>query len=186
MKTQHVHIRLEMDDLSFLDEAAEGLISRQMAATILDANLSSDASACRCLAVRYFGGLRTSEAVNLDEAEILDSGFIEVTAAKSKTRRRRLVTIQPALAAWLRATANRGGVLPLRQSNNRLCDAVKRAAVPWGKSVTRHSFCSYHLAEFRSASATALEAGHTEQMLFNHYREIVTPAQSQRFWAIHP
>lgn len=139
MKTQHVHIRLEMDDLSFLDEA-----------------------------------------------EILDSGFIEVTAAKSKTRRRRLVTIQPALAAWLRATANRGGVLPLRQSNNRLCDAVKRAAVPWGKSVTRHSFCSYHLAEFRSASATALEAGHTEQMLFNHYREIVTPAQSQRFWAIHP
>lgn len=152
---------------------------------VLNSALLDDPAACRCLAVRYFAGLRTSEAVHLAETEILtDRGFIEVTAAKAKTRRRRLVTIQPALASWLEATGKRGAVLPLTQSNNRLCEAVKRAAVPWGKSVTRHTFVSYHLAQFGSAARTALEAGHSEQILFNHYRELVTPAASQEFWGI--
>jgi integrase len=64
----------------------------------------------RCLAVRYFAGLRTSEAVALAEAEIKE-GFIEVTARKAKTRRRRLVEIQPVLRAWL----DLGGVLPLQR-----------------------------------------------------------------------
>lgn len=153
---------------------------------VLAANLVIDSSACRCLAVRYFGGLRTSEAVKLDEAEIIHGRFIEVTAAKSKTRRRRLVTITPALAAWLLATQRHGGTLPLLQSNNRLCEAVKRGAVPWGKSVTRHTFVSYHLAEFGSAAKTALEAGHTEQILFNHYRELVAPDVAREFWKVLP
>jgi integrase len=153
---------------------------------VLEANLAIDPSACRCLAVRYFGGLRTSEAVKLEEAEILHGRFIEVTAAKAKTRRRRLVTITPALAAWLLATQKHGGTLPLHQSNNRLAAAVARGAVPWGKSVTRHTFVSYHLAAFGSAAKTALEAGHTEQILFNHYRELVPPDVAREFWAMLP
>jgi site-specific recombinase XerD len=77
---------------------------------VLETARRVDLNAMRCLAVRYFAGLRTSEAVALDEAEI-GSDFIEVTAAKAKTRRRRLVPIQPALRAWL----DLGGRLPLLQ-----------------------------------------------------------------------
>ena len=142
-----------------------------------------DLNACRCLAVRYFAGLRTSEAVALEEKEIkTEAGFIEVTAAKAKTRRRRLVVITPALRAWLAL----GGELPLKQVNNRLRRIVALAGVPWPANVTRHSFCSYHLAEFGNAGKTALEAGHSEAMLFAHYREVVTPAAAAEFWAIRP
>ena len=135
----------------------------------------------RCLALRYFAGLRTTEATGIDEKEI-GTKFIEVTAAKSKTRSRRLVTVTPALAAWLAI----GGVLPLKQIHNRLRAVTLASGVPWGKSVTRHSFVTYHLAAFQSAGQTALQAGHTEQILFNHYREIVTPEVAAEFWAIRP
>jgi site-specific recombinase XerC len=69
---------------------------------------------CRALAVRYFAGLRSIEVERIEEKEIT-APHVEITAAKSKTRRRRLVTIQPNLKAWLAL----GGELPVRgcQSN---------------------------------------------------------------------
>lgn len=45
---------------------------------------------------------------------------------------------------------------------------------------------SYHLAAFESAAKTALEAGHSEQMLFNHYRAVVTQETALEFWSIRP
>jgi site-specific recombinase XerC len=59
-----------------------------------------DLNICRAMAIRYFAGLRTSEVERIDETAIKD-GFIEVSAARAKTRRRPLVTIQPNLRAWL-------------------------------------------------------------------------------------
>lgn len=63
----------------------------------------------------------------------------------------------------------------------------------WPDNVTRHSFCSYHLAKFRDAAGTALEAGHTQEMLFRNYRELltldgalITPELAGEFWGIKP
>jgi integrase len=148
---------------------------------VLEAARKIDLNAMRCFSIRYFAGLRTSEAVALEEKEIGEN-YIEVTAAKSKTRRRRLVTIQPNLRAWLAL----GGVLPLNQVHNRLRAVTRQAGVPWPKNVCRHSFVSYHLAKFQNAGKTALEAGHTEQMLFAHYREIVTSDSAREFFEILP
>jgi integrase len=140
-----------------------------------------DPDICRLLAVQFFGGLRSSEAMRLEESEI-GSRFIEVKAEKCKTRRRRLVTIQPALRAWLAI----GGKLPVVDCWARLV-AVKRASgVPFPANAARHSFCSYHLAQFENAAKTALEAGHSETMLFAHYRELVTPEAAEEFWAVTP
>ena len=136
---------------------------------------------CRTLAVRYFSGLRSAEAFRLSEAEI-KGNYIEVTAAKSKTRRRRLVAITPNLRVWLAL----GGVLPSGRSTGEIARVAARAKVPWPANVTRHSFCSYHLAEHGNAGRTALEAGHSEQMLFAHYREVCTKAAAQEFFAIVP
>lgn len=150
---------------------------------VLETARKSDLNLCRYLATRYFAGLRGSEAASLDESHIHPKrGFIEVTAAKSKTRRRRLVTIQPALAAWLAL----GGVLPLGDVNTKLWKLTRQIGFHWPRNVTRHSFVSYHLGEFQSASKTALEAGHTEQILFNHYRELVTKEDAKEFWSILP
>jgi len=76
--------------------------------------------------------------------------------------------------------------LPLRDVNTQLWDLTRALPFPWPRNVTRHSFCSYHLAEWQNAGKTALEAGHTEAMLFAHYREIVTKEAATAFWALRP
>jgi len=142
-----------------------------------------DPSLCRFMAIRYFAGLRGSEAAAIAESEIkVERGFIEVTAANAKTRQRRLVAIEPNLSAWL----GLGGTLPLRDKWTRHWRLVKSCGVPMPANVTRHSFVSYHLAHFGSASRTALEAGHSEAVLFRHYREVVTREDARRFWEIRP
>lgn len=142
----------------------------------------ADLDVLRHLALRYFAGLRTSEAHRLRESDLkLEQGLLEVPAVKSKTRSRRLVTIQPNLRAWLAL----GGVLrPIGPDTIRR--VIRLAGVPWAHNVTRHSFVSYHLARFESAARTALEAGHTEAMLFAHYRALVTPAAAKEFWELRP
>lgn len=144
-----------------------------------------DLNLCRLLAVRYFAGLRSSEANLLQEAQI-GATHIEVTAANAKTRRRRLVAIQPALRAWL----DLGGSLAFGDKEQRMrkfCAALASAErVAWPHNVTRHSFVSYHVAAFQNSGRSALEAGHSEQMLFAHYRELVTPQAAKEFWAILP
>jgi len=169
------------------DDAADqppGIHTPEQVRTVLEIARKMDLNAMRCFAVRYFAGLRTSEATALDESEI-HKDFIEVTAKKAKTRKRRIVAIQPNLRAWLAL----GGKLPLTQVCNRhaaITAAAKLAGVPWPHNAARHSFVSYHLAKFQSAGKTALEAGHTEQMLFAHYRQIVTPADAKRYFGIFP
>ena len=149
---------------------------------VLDAARERDPDVCRHLAVRYFAGVRSAETHRLTEENImLDRGVLEVPAKKAKTRRRRLVTIQPNLRAWLEL----GGELrPMSPMTVRA--VIKASKVEWHHNVTRHSFVSYHLAQFQNAAKTALEAGHTEQMLFSNYRELVTPAVAAEFWNILP
>ena len=150
--------------------------------TVLETSRRADLDVCRHLAVRYFCGLRTAETHRLVETDIkLDHGYIEVSALKSKTRSRRLVTIQPNLRAWL---ALGGELRPLGPMTVR--KVIKLSRVPWPHNVARHSFVSYHLAHFEKANKTALEAGHSEQMLFAHYRAVVTPSAAADFWAILP
>lgn len=136
----------------------------------------------RHLAVRYFAGLRSAECHRLSEASILlENGFLEVTAAQAKTRSRRLITLHPALLAFL---ALGGTLRPM--SPNRIRAVVKASGVAWPHNVTRHSFVSYHLGHFGSAGKTAVEAGHSEAMLFRHYRALVTPSDAAAFWALRP
>lgn len=168
-------------DLPMLANEPPGIHTPEEARQVLETARRIDMNAMRCFAIRYFAGLRTSEATALEEREIGER-FIEVTAAKAKTRRRRLVTIQPVLCAWL----DLGGELPLAQVNNRLRAVTLAAGVPWPNNACRHSFVSYHLAKFGSASRTALEAGHTEQMLFNHYRELVKPDAAEAYFNLFP
>lgn len=168
--------------LAALATAATALQRLAISFDDLSAARDIDVRTARVLALRYFAGLRSAEMNRLEEEDIrLDRGFIEVPAVKSKTRQRRLVMIQPNLRAWL----DLEGTLPGDQEK-RVSKVVLASGVEWPRNVTRHSFVSYHLAQFQSAGKTALEAGHSEQMLFQHYREVVTPADAIAFWGIVP
>lgn len=151
--------------------------------TVMESCRKADLDVCRHMAIRYFAGLRSAEAHRIREENILlDQGYIEVPASMAKTRRRRLVKIQPNLAAWLAL----GGVMRPMSADRTIRRVLRLSEVRWPKNVTRHSFVSYHLAKFENAGKSALEAGHSEDMLFAHYRALVTREQAEKFWSILP
>lgn len=150
-------------------------------AAILEAS-RSNLDVTRHLAVRYFAGLRTAEAMALREEDVRTAeGILVVPAAKAKTRRRRVVRICPALASWLALGGQLRGIRP-----DTVRQVMRLAGVKCPPNVSRHSWCSYHLALHESAAKTALEAGHAEAMLFGHYRALVSQEAAARYFGIRP
>ena len=141
--------------------------------------------------IQGFAGLRREEVERLDWQEVrLDRGHIEVTAENSKTAQRRLVTIKPNLAKYLATLRKESGPVsppcynPCAASLRRL---VVKAGHKYPKNALRHSYASYHLADCQDAAKTALQLGHKGAgMLFEHYRELVTPEDAVAWFAIMP
>lgn len=143
------------------------------------------------IAIAAFAGLRRAELERLDWKEIdLQSRLIEVTASKAKSARRRFVKIKPNLLQWLKPHLQaQGAVAP--DGYRELLDKARKAAGihEWPNNALRHGFASYYLAHFRKAGVAelALEMGHTNaNLVFQHYRELVKPADGKRYWNIVP
>ena len=72
------------------------------------------------------------------------------------------------------------------------CDSVRNklkkkwGIEAWPHDCLRHSFCSYYLAYHEDAAETALQAGHTEGILFKHYRALVEKEEAEKFWKLMP
>jgi integrase-like protein/restriction endonuclease len=141
------------------------------------------------LAIGAFAGLREAEIQRLHWNEIdLARGHIEVTAAKAKSARRRIVPMQPNLTAWLRPYSGMtGNVVPLN-ARAKLERARKVAGlVKWPQNGLRHSFASYRLASIHDAPRVSAELGHASpHMLYSTYRELVHPEEAERYWKIEP
>jgi integrase len=155
---------------------------------LLNAAAAREPEVLPMLAIGAFAGLRDAEIRRLHWNEIdLARGFVEVTAAKSKTARRRLVPIRPNLAEWLRPYAGMtGSVVPV-MARSKLERVRKVAGVRWPHNALRHSFASYRLAAIHDAPRVASELGHTNpQLLYAHYRELVHPDEAERYWKIAP
>lgn len=153
-------------------------------------------------ALGLFAGLRVSEIHRLDWSAIdLNGGWITVSAAKSKTRSRRLVPVLPALKAWLKPVAKASGPIIGEDFRKRQEAARnkagftpeiegtglrKRKLIPWPANGLRHSFVSYRLAETCDAAKTALESGHSQDVLHAHYKELVRPDAAKKFFSLRP
>jgi len=141
------------------------------------------------LAIGAFAGLREAEIQRLDWSEVdLARGHIEVTAAKAKSAKRRIVPIQPNLAGWLVLYGSMKGRIVPEGARSKL-ERVRRAAelTRWPVNGLRHSYASYRLAAIHDAPRVASELGHTSpQMLYSTYRELVLPEEAERYWTIEP
>lgn len=153
----------------------------------MDASLDFAPDALPVVALVLFGGLRRSEAEALEWSEI-SGEFIEVKAHKAKTRKRRLIAISPQLAVWLKVAREIGGTLPAVNYADKLKLILKKAGLrdEWSQNALRHSFASYHFAKHKNENETAALMGNSPQMVFEHYREIVRPADADKFFAITP
>ncbi len=184
---------------SIADDAVTGILTVTESARVLEA-ASDQTDVLSLIAIQLFAGLRRSEVCALDW-EDYRGNLIEVTAAKAKTRSRRVVDVQPALAAWL---------APLRQVkgpifkhgedhyNKRLREVFEAANEvgreqnpPWPEitrshNCLRHTCASMHLAHFANESYTALQMGHSTAMLHKHYKGLVSAEDAGKFWHLGP
>ena len=116
--------------------------------------------------------------------------LITVTPAIAKRRSVRHVDITDNLAAWLLPQRKDSGPVAFPQAEWRWkFDRVRKAAnlSKWPANGLRHSFASYHLAQHNDQNKTALLLGHrSTDVLFNHYRGLVTADDAARFWSIRP
>jgi integrase len=135
-----------------------------------------------------FCGLRPAEAMRIEWNEIdFTRKTVLVSAGKSKTQSRRFAPLPDNAAAWLRPYAKREGkVVEIVMIVNALRRLGNRARVRMRRNGLRHSFCSYRLASTQNANQTALEAGHSADILFKHYRQLCTEAEAQLWFSIEP
>jgi integrase len=186
-----------------LPDTPPGILTTTEAARLLCAS-GDDVRAY--VAISLFAGLRSAELEKLDWQNVnLESGLIEVTAATAKTKRRRLVKIEPNLSAWLAPLAQPAGpVAPTSSLRDRLDEVRRRAGFgtpgtetagekkaklklkAWPQNAGRHSFGSYWLAKYQDAAALALQMGNSQAMVFGHYRELVQPKDAACYWEIKP
>lgn len=59
-------------------------------------------------------------------------------------------------------------------------------AFAWKHNALRHSFISYRVAQIQNVAQVALEAGNSPRMVFPNYREIVRPADAEKWFGITP
>jgi integrase len=157
-----------------------------------------------CLAIGAFAGLRSAEIERLDWSDIdLKDRHIVVAASKAKTASRRIVPIHDNLAAWLADYANETGKVWKESSvlyykrqysvaaqTEMIADESKgvkaEKPVEWKANALRHSYVSYRFAQTGDAGRVSGEVGNTAKVIFRHYREMVKPAEAEKWFNVRP
>ena len=140
------------------------------------------------IVIGAFSGIRAAEIERLDWKDLLwERGYIEIKAAKAKTKARRLVPLLPNLRAWLEPFRKaEGPVCCVPHLAFRLNYLGEKAGIGWRQNALRHSYASYRLADTPDAARVALEMGNSPEKLFRHYRELVTPEAANEWFSIMP
>lgn len=138
-------------------------------------------------AIGLFAGLRPSEIRKMDWSDVdLDDALITVRA--SKTGRKRFVKIQANLTQWLALHRRDEGkvVAPANFRKSYPADRAAAGLSDWAVNAMRHSFGSYHVAQFNDIPALAVQMGNSPEIIERHYRKAVRPKEAHRYWALAP
>ena len=140
------------------------------------------------LALGGFAGLRTAEILRLEWGKHvqIERGLIQVSGDIAKANGRRIIAMQPNLAAWLSAYKGRTGKVFEPRADERAHAYADRLGVEWKPNALRHSFISYLVAKSKNLPAVALEAGNSVAIVNRHYRELVTEAAGKEWFGITP
>jgi integrase len=145
------------------------------------------------IALGLFAGLRSAEMMRLDSKDILfENQTIKIGADVAKKRAQRHVEMLPALLAWLEPcvkTLRMGGPIAdenkFRKNKELLLEAA--GIQKWPENGLRHSFASYHLAQFQSSDKTADQMGHrSTEIVHRYYKALVLKTESEKFWNLRP
>ena len=148
------------------------------------------------IAIGGLAGLRTAEMLRLDWADIWRvPDHIEVSAGKSKTRRRRLVETCPALKQWLELHKDKkvgplweGHEVTFQQKFVELCEIARlnKKSIKRKSNGLRHAFCTYHYALHANENLTSQQAGNSPAMIHQHYKGLATKAEGEKWFGVMP
>jgi integrase len=112
---------------------------------------------------------------------------VDLSAAVTKKSKRRVIPMQPNLASWLESYRGQDGLIVPADARKKLRKVFKTAGVARKHNAFRHSFASYRLEATQNAPLVAYELGHPDAtLLYNTYRELVTPEDATAYWQIIP
>jgi hypothetical protein len=75
------------------------------------------------------------------------------------------------------------GAVPVRPDAGR--GQGKRGG-KWKHNALRHSFISCRVAKNKNVNEVAMEAGNSPDMIFKHYRELVTEPEADHWFGVAP
>jgi integrase len=154
-------------------------ISRLLAAATVDV--------AALVAIGAFAGLRAAELRRLDWSAVdLERKIITLRANQAKTASRRIIPISNNLAQWLSKLPRQGLVVPNTKIPVEATALAKKLKIAWPHNGLRHSYISYRIALVKDAAKVALEAGNSPDIIFKHYRELVTEEAAKDWFAISP
>lgn len=174
-----------------MDETLPEIFSVAEAERVLNATTAVYPRLLPATALGFFAGLRTAELEKLEWGAIdFEGKLLTVGPAIAKKRRQRHVTLSDNLLAWLapyRKATGRVSPPPAVVIRWRPRIMKKAKLASWPRNGLRHSFASYHLAKHQNISETAALLGHTgPDVLYNHYRNLVKPADAAAYWSLVP
>lgn len=142
-----------------------------------------------------FCGLRpNSEAPRLTWAEIdLAAKTLHAMGTK-RGQKPRVMPLQPAAVAWLRAVQKPNpptpGYFSRRHFRSALDDANANLPaadrIEWVEDIQRHTFASMRLAVTPDVLQVAAEMGNSPRVIYAHYRHPRARAEADRFWSLRP
>jgi integrase len=141
------------------------------------------------IVVCLFAGIRPDlyegEISKLEPQHVrLDTGVNLIEPHVSKVRMKRNVTIQPNLAAWLRAYPL--DQFPIMPCGFRRLRLKFRKQFDLSHDILRHTFISMHVGKFRALGDAALQAGNSESIIRKHYLDLRSTTEAEEFFAIIP
>ena len=131
-----------------------------------------------------YAGIRPDEILKLDRSQIdLETRTVRVNEAK--TRRRRIVPLEPRAVTLLAQCLPQAGLIsPSNVTVRRFKRDVREALgfATWPKDVLRHTAASYLLAKHQDVAKVAMMLGNSPNVLMSHYHEPVSKCDAAGFW----
>ena len=182
-------------DLMIKEDPEPEILTVDQCRETMEATLKLDPELLSYASLMLFCGLRPSEAQRIDPSDInIAKRRITLGGSKTKTRRRRIINMSENAAAWFELGTfgqeawDKEKIVNVKHRFDVVRNSLKKkwGIKHWPHDCLRHSFCSYYLAYHEDAAETALQAGHTEGILFKHYRALVEKEDAEKFWAVMP
>jgi integrase len=190
---------LTQNPVASLDFSSENrgevqVLTTRQSARLLVACRRLDPELLPCNFFGLFAGIRPEELSRMRWDSVqLDEHHIVLPREVTKTSKRRVIDIEPNLAAWIEWYASKhgkqtGNVTPSRALRHRLNAVRARARIdPWVQDVMRHTDASNWLAKHGDINRLLLNLGHySTKVLWDHYHAAVLRKDAERFWALKP